>query len=153
MWMWEICKTHCVDSERALVSVGGQKLVGATLSAAKIWHRMTASVLKQDPNTKRFKPTLIYFDTVCKFSGKSPLSSHKMTLKQQTNSFKLYFFVACFLPIIIFQALNKRQNPPIKVSFSLSFFIIGNCLSVKCYFVAWQKGFPQKFAYFVSVSK
>ena len=25
---------------------------------------MTASVLKQDPNTKRFKRTLIYFDTV-----------------------------------------------------------------------------------------
>ena len=24
---------------------------------------MTASVLKQDPNTKRFKRTLIYFDT------------------------------------------------------------------------------------------
>ena len=24
---------------------------------------MTASVLKQDPNTKRFKGTLIYFDT------------------------------------------------------------------------------------------
>ena len=24
---------------------------------------MTASVLKQDPNRKRFKPTLIYFDT------------------------------------------------------------------------------------------
>ena len=24
---------------------------------------MTASVLKQDPDTKRFKPTLIYFNT------------------------------------------------------------------------------------------
>jgi len=51
---------------------------------------MTASVLKQDPNTKRFKQTLIYFnkDTVCKFSGKSPLSSHKTTLKQQINGQK-----------------------------------------------------------------
>ena len=40
-----------------------------------------------DPNTKRFKQTLIYFntDTVCKFSGKSPLSSHITTLKQQIN--------------------------------------------------------------------
>ena len=28
----------------------------------KIWNRMTASILKQDPNTKRFKRTLIYFD-------------------------------------------------------------------------------------------
>ena len=36
---------------------------------------MSASILKQDPNTKRFKRTLIYFDndTVCKFLGKSPL--------------------------------------------------------------------------------
>ena len=46
---------------------------------------MTASVLKQDPNTKRFKRTLIYFnpDTVCKISGKSPLSSHKTKLKDK----------------------------------------------------------------------
>ena len=51
---------------------------------------MTARVLKQNPNTERFKPMLIYFntDTVCKFSGKSPLLSHKMTLKQQINSQK-----------------------------------------------------------------
>ena len=28
-----------------------------------IWNRMTASVLKQDPDTKRFKQTLIYFNT------------------------------------------------------------------------------------------
>ena len=43
--------------------------------------------LSQDPNTKRFKRTLIYFntDTVCKFSGKFPLSGHKTTLKQQIN--------------------------------------------------------------------
>ena len=29
----------------------------------QLWNRMTASVLKQDPNTKRFKQTLIYFNT------------------------------------------------------------------------------------------
>ena len=28
-----------------------------------IWNRMTASVLKQDPNIKRFKRTIIYFNT------------------------------------------------------------------------------------------
>ena len=52
------------------------------LNCIKIWNRMTASILTQDPNTKRFKRMLIYFntDTVCKFSGKSPLSSHKTTL-------------------------------------------------------------------------
>ena len=45
---------------------------------------------QQDPNTKRFKRTLIYFDTdtVCTFSGKSPLSSHKTSLKQQINGQK-----------------------------------------------------------------
>ena len=31
----------------------------------KIWNRMTANVLNQDPDTKRFKEMLIYFDTVC----------------------------------------------------------------------------------------
>ena len=58
-----------------------------TVEGKKIWNKMTASVLKQDPNTKRFKRTLIYFDTdtVCKFSGKCPLSSHQTTLKQQIN--------------------------------------------------------------------
>ena len=52
---------------------------------------MTASVLKQDPNTKRFQRMLIYFnmDTqYASFSGKSPLSSHKTTLKQQINDQK-----------------------------------------------------------------
>ena len=35
---------------------------------------MTASVLKQDPNTERFKRTLIYVntDTVCIFWGEIP---------------------------------------------------------------------------------
>ena len=30
----------------------------------KIYNRMTASVLKQDPNTKRFKRTLIYINHI-----------------------------------------------------------------------------------------
>ena len=39
--------------------------------------------------------------TVCKFSGKCTLSSHKMTLKQQINGQKLFkngeeFFLSCF---------------------------------------------------------
>ena len=36
------------------------------ISEAKIGNRMTAGVLKQDPNTKRFKHMLIYLDTVHK---------------------------------------------------------------------------------------
>ena len=44
--------------------------------------------LKSDPNTKRFKRTLIYCDTICKFSGKSTLTSHKTTL----NFFSFFFF-------------------------------------------------------------
>ena len=50
---------------------------------------MTVSVLKQDPNTERFKRMLIYFNTdKCKFSGQSPLSILKTTLKQQINGQK-----------------------------------------------------------------
>ena len=30
---------------------------------------MTASILKQDPNTKRFKPTLIYFNTDTQYAN------------------------------------------------------------------------------------
>ena len=32
-------------------------------NAMEIWNRMTASILKQDPNTKRFKWMLIYFNS------------------------------------------------------------------------------------------
>ena len=35
----------------------------------KNWNRMTASVLKQDSNTKRFKRTLIYFNTYTKYAN------------------------------------------------------------------------------------
>ena len=33
--------------------------------------------------------------TVCKFSGKSPLSSHNTTLKQQINGQKQYIYIKC----------------------------------------------------------
>ena len=49
---------------------------------------MTASVLKQDPNTKKVQINAYLFEhgqTVRKFSGKSPLSSHKTTLKGQVQ--------------------------------------------------------------------
>ena len=52
---------------------------------------MTASVLKQDPKTKRFKRTLIYFDTVtqyAKFPGNPVYQATKTTLKQQINGQK-----------------------------------------------------------------
>ena len=42
----------------------------------------------QDPNTKRFKRTLIYFDTDIQYAiifFEIPFVKHKTTLKQQTN--------------------------------------------------------------------
>ena len=42
-----------------------------------------------DPNTKRLNERLFNTDTqYAQFSGKSPLSSHKTTLKQQINGQK-----------------------------------------------------------------
>ena len=92
---------------------------------------------------KWFKQTLIYFNTdtqYANFWGKSPLSSHKMTLKQQIN-----------------QHLNKNTEqaaitqPKQDKSF-LSFFIIFNRWSVvKVLFCGLIRGFPWKFAYCVSV--
>ena len=49
---------------------------------------MTVSVLKQDPNTKRFKRTLIYFNTdtqYANFQGNFLNQATKTTLKQQIN--------------------------------------------------------------------
>ena len=42
----------------------------------------------KNPDTERFKRTLIYFNTDTQFSGKFPLSTHKTTLKQQINGQK-----------------------------------------------------------------
>ena len=58
---------------------------------AKFWYfKCHSTLLDWDRNTERLKWTLIYFntDTVCTFSGKCPLSSHKTTLKQQINGQK-----------------------------------------------------------------
>ena len=57
----------------------------------KISNRMTASILKQDPNTKRFKQMLIYFDTdTLQIFREISFVNHKMTLKvkQQINCSK-----------------------------------------------------------------
>ena len=35
---------------------------------ARIWNRITASILKQDPNTKRFKRTLTYYVTDTRYA-------------------------------------------------------------------------------------
>ena len=40
---------------------------------------MTVSILKQDPNAKRFKITLIYYDTVTLCAGKAKKSETRMT--------------------------------------------------------------------------
>ena len=103
----------------------------------KIWNRMTASVLKQDPNTKRFKQTLIYFnmDMVCKFSGKSPLSSHKTTLKQQINGQKQWGknHLSCFGLVFTVCSVLKDSSKQDK-----SFSFIFHCFwPFICCFVAW----------------
>ena len=77
---------------------------------------MTASVLKQDPNTKRFKRSLIYFNTdtqYAHFLGKSPLSSHITTLKQQIKQKKTPDG-SCFRTIVVILVLHfcgaKKQD-------------------------------------------
>ena len=52
--------------------------------------RMTASILKQDPNAQKGSQVrcLLGQNTTCEFSGQSPLSGYKMTLKQQLNGEK-----------------------------------------------------------------
>ena len=93
----------------------------------KIWNRMTASVLKQDPNTKRFKQTLIYFnmDMVCKFSGKSPLSSHKTTLKQQINGQKQWGknHLSCFGLVFTVCSVLKDSSKQDVFFFHFSLFL------------------------------
>ena len=67
---------------------------------------MIASVLKQNPNTKIFKRTLIYFDTDTQyvtFVWKSPLSSHKMKRQNKFNENKISFSVSFF---IVFDRLS-----------------------------------------------
>ena len=46
-----------------------KRLILKAAEKNQICNRMTASVLKQDPNTKRFKRTLIYYDTYTQFWG------------------------------------------------------------------------------------
>ena len=45
-----------------------KRLILKAAEKNQIWNRMTASVLKQDPNTKRFKRTLIYYDTSTQYA-------------------------------------------------------------------------------------
>ena len=105
--LWQVCPccgpsfdgwpSHSFRTAQAPVSLGAlcqrmthtfgwrECFVGsAKLERKKIWNRMTASVLKEDPNTKRFKWMLIYFNTDANFRGsktrteqtKSPKNVH-----------------------------------------------------------------------------
>ena len=51
----------------------------------KIWNRMTASVLKQDPNTKRFKRMLIYFNTDTQYANLRGNSLYQATKRHLNN--------------------------------------------------------------------
>ena len=46
---------------------------------------MTASVLKQDPNTKRFKRTLIYFNTDTQYANFARKSLYQATKRHLNN--------------------------------------------------------------------
>ena len=56
---------------------------------------MTASVLKQDPNTKRFKRTLIYFNSDTQDANNLPNTEQAVKTKpKQDKSFSFIF--QCF---------------------------------------------------------
>ena len=78
-----------------------------TLNCIKIWNRMTASVLKQDPTQKGSNECLFNTDAVCKFSGISPLSSHKMTLCVWVKINKRSFEPFC---VWILNCIKRSKN-------------------------------------------
>ena len=49
-------------------------------------YRMTASILKQDPNTKRFKRMLTYYDTDRHYANFVGKSLHQATKQHLNNS-------------------------------------------------------------------
>ena len=51
---------------------------------------MTASVLKQDPNTKRFKRTLIHFDTDTQIKGTEQATKTKPKQDKFLNVYLLF---------------------------------------------------------------
>ena len=57
---------------------------------------MTTSVLKQDPNTKRFKSALIYFDTGTQYAHFQG-SCFQSSVNQTLTSFFFFFSVSLFL--------------------------------------------------------
>ena len=69
-----------------------------THTQKKISNRMTASVLKQDPNTKRFEQTLIYFNTDTQYAilGGNPLyqatDNRSKTMKNERKRLILFWF-------------------------------------------------------------
>ena len=66
--------------------------------------RMTASVLKQDPNTQKGSQEryLLGQNKTSKFSRQSSLSSYKMTLKHQLNGEKLWKMRwHCYLSVVL----------------------------------------------------
>ena len=61
---------------------------------------MTASVLKQDPNTKKFTRTLIYYDKDVQYAHFQGNSLHQATKQHLNNrSTKKDKFLSCFFII------------------------------------------------------
>ena len=77
----------------------------------KIYNRMTTSILKQDPNTKRFKWTLIYFDMdtqYAHFQGSCFQSCVNQTLASFFFFFSLFLsFWTCISPRYILALMSS----------------------------------------------
>ena len=74
-WLFSSVQCCFAPIDTVLTSVRDREPRTATsnftqlVNSKTIWNRMTASVLKQDPNTKRFKRTLINFDTDTQYAN------------------------------------------------------------------------------------
>ena len=71
-----------------------------------IWNRMTASVLKQDPNTKRFKRMLIYFNTDTQYAHFSVNLLYQASKWHLNIIYKLFI---CCLSVVLW--LDKGDFP------------------------------------------
>ena len=84
-------KLHLSQNKAALVTIQDRTFSQYKTAPVTIQNRSchnTKLHISQDPNTKRFKRMLIYFNTdtqYANFRSNPPLSIHKTTLKQQIN--------------------------------------------------------------------
>ena len=104
LW-WNLCTLYLFQTIAVGISQFRRKK-----AKSKIWNRMIANVLKQDLNTKRFKRTLIYFNTDTQYTN-----CRGNPLYKKSSLFFLSFFKKQFTVFVarvcqegkIKQRLNK----------------------------------------------